>query len=171
MSTSYVYSLSESFTVTHARYLATKVATDLLRLQRFYGGPPTTTIDAYEGELVALLKGDYIETVTYGYHRDSRWVPGATLRYRARSGSNLSDDDPGQLRPGADVTNARFYSFLAYTDKWFALPGIQRQQIAEGLPFQRTEGSEPGVENGYWSTDRAYSAGGRGLARSVIRSY
>ncbi len=38
---------SESFTVTHARKLASKVATDLLRIQRFYDRPSYQAIDDY----------------------------------------------------------------------------------------------------------------------------
>ena len=38
---SYSYTLSETrtFTVTHARHMAAKVATDLKRMQRLYGSP------------------------------------------------------------------------------------------------------------------------------------
>ena len=43
---SYSYSLSESatFTVTHARDMAAKVATDLKRMQRFYRFPSDSEI-------------------------------------------------------------------------------------------------------------------------------
>jgi len=40
MTASFTISESASFTVTHARHMASKVATDLKRLQRFYGYPP-----------------------------------------------------------------------------------------------------------------------------------
>lgn len=172
MSATYSYSQSETFTITHARHIAAKVATDLLRFQRFHGKPATDMIDAYEEELIALLKEDYLDTVTYGYRRDGRWVAGAALRYQATDGGGLiADDDPGRIRPDADISGAHFYSFLTYNSRWWALSERQKQSFKEGLPFQRGSGSEPGVENGYWTTDRTYAAGGRGVSRSIIRRF
>ena len=43
MSYSFTESESTSFTVTHARHMAAKVATDLKRLQRLYGRPGDLT--------------------------------------------------------------------------------------------------------------------------------
>ena len=63
------FTTTETFTVTHARHLASKVATDLKRIQRFYGEPSDKWINDYEDELVTLLKGGYVETVTYGFQR------------------------------------------------------------------------------------------------------
>src|SRR5262245_54165637 len=132
----YSYSESESFTVTHARHIAAKVATDLLRFQRFYGRPPDSKIDEYEAELVALLKHDYLETVTYGFRRNGLWVE--ALRYRAVSGSGLvADDDPGRLRPGLDVTTASFGSYLTHSGNWFLLSASERERFEQGLPFRR----------------------------------
>ena len=48
---------SAAFTVTHARHMAAKVATDLKRMQRLYDFPSDADIDAYEAEVIALLKG------------------------------------------------------------------------------------------------------------------
>jgi hypothetical protein len=56
MSTSYSITETASFTITHARYIASKVATDLKRFQRFYGAPSDDWIDKYETELALLLK-------------------------------------------------------------------------------------------------------------------
>lgn len=172
MSTTFSYSESESFSVTHARHIGAKVATDLLRFQRFYDEPLTATIDAYEEELVALLKADYLDSVTYGFQREGSWVAGAALRYHAIGGGALAaDDDPGRLRPDADVTGAHFTSFLTRNWRWSALSDGERQRFEASLPFQRTSGSEPGVENGYWVADRTYSAGGRALSRATIRRF
>jgi hypothetical protein len=170
MSTTYAYNESSTFTVVHAQHIAAKVATDLLRFQRFYGRPPDATIDDYESELVALLKHDYVETVTYGFQRNGRWVE--ALRYRSIGGGILlTNDDPGKLRPGADIAGAHFTSFLTRTSGWWALSDRERQRFEESLPFQRAGGSEPGIENGYWTQDHTYSAGGRGLGRSTIKRY
>jgi hypothetical protein len=45
MSSSYTTTDTESFTLVHARYIASKVATDLKRFQRFYGSPSDAWID------------------------------------------------------------------------------------------------------------------------------
>lgn len=170
MSMTYTSSQAQTFTVVHARHIAAKVATDLLRFQRFYREPSNNTIDAYEVELTALLKGDYLDTVTYGFLRNGLWVE--ALRYHAVSGGGLiADDDPGRLRPDANVAGARFSSFLAYNNRWWSLSHAERQCVEESLPFKRTSGSEPGVESGYWATDRTYSAGARGLSRATIRRF
>src|SRR5437899_3964730 len=101
---SYTYTVSETttFTVTHAKHMAAKVATDLKRLQRLYGEPTDADIAGFESEVIELLKGGYLGTVTYGYRRDGNWIE-PTLRYTARdlAGSTANDDDPGRVRPGA----------------------------------------------------------------------
>ena len=63
MSTSYSVSESTSFTVTHARHMAAKVATDLKRMQRLYGSPSDTDIADYETEVIELLKAGYLDTI------------------------------------------------------------------------------------------------------------
>jgi hypothetical protein len=167
---SYSYSVSETFTVTHARQMAAKVATDLLRMQRFYNAPSTTDIAQYETEIVELLKAGYLGTVTYGFKRNNEWIA-PTLRYTA---SELSgdgpDDDPGRVRPGADTSNATFYSYLTYSTAWDGLSSSSQEAFKKSLPFQRTGAGEPGV-NGYFVEDRTYSSGGRKLTRSSVRSY
>ena len=42
MSNSFTISEATTFTITHARHMAAKVATDLKRIQRFYGKPSDT---------------------------------------------------------------------------------------------------------------------------------
>jgi hypothetical protein len=150
--------------------MAAKVATDLLRFQRFYGRPSNDDINAYEAEMVALLKEDYLRAVTYGFKRNGKWFE--ALRYRALSGGVLvADDDPGKLRPDADVSGCSFSSYLEYNERLLALADAERQRFLKTLPIQRVTMAEPGIESGYWSEDRSYSAGGRGISRSVIKRY
>jgi hypothetical protein len=171
MSTSYSVSESTSFTVTHARHMAAKVATDLKRMQRLYGSPSDTDIADYETEAIELLKAGYLNTVWYGYRRDEKWVE-PTLRYTAKdlAGASANDDDPGRIRLGADITGANFYSYLTRSSAWHNLSSEQRQTFEKGLPFQRGGAPEPSV-NGYLSPDRTYSAGGQALNRDSVRSW
>ena len=171
MSYSYTFTNTESYTLTHARHMAAKVATDLKRMQRFYGEPPDQRIDDFEVEVIEFLKEGLLDTVAYGFKRNGFWVE-PTLFYTARDlmGVAANDDDPGRVRPGADITGASFYSFLTYNSRWNSLTWQERREFAERLPFQRSSGTEPGA-NGYWSRDLTYSAGGRALDRSSLRSY
>ena len=109
---SYSYTLSETFafTRTHARHMAAKVATDLKRMQRFYDRPTDSKIGDYEIEVIELLKEGYLATVSYGFRRNGDWIE-PTLCYTARdlAGISSDDDDPGKIRPDADITDASFY--------------------------------------------------------------
>lgn len=171
MSQSFTISNSVTFTVTHARHISAKVATDLKRLQRLYGMPSDSSIADYEAELTELLKGGYLKEVTYGFKLGANWVE-PTLRYTAQdlAGASANDDDPGRIRPGADIAGASFYSYLIYSQAWHNLSTMEQQNVKGRLPFQRGGADEPGL-NGYLSSDRTYSSGGRALNRFTLKSY
>jgi hypothetical protein len=170
MSYSFTESESTSFTVTHARHMAAKVATDLKRLQRLYGRPGDLDIAAYEIEVIELLKEGYLGTVTYGFWRDGKWIE-PTVQYTARelAGFAANDDDPGRIRPGANISNASFYSYLTYSPSWKSLSFADQDAFKNSLPFYRGGAPEPAV-NGYLSEDLTYSSGGRALYRASVRS-
>lgn len=165
------YTESATFTVTHARHMAAKIATDLKRMQRFYGQPSDWQIAEFEGEAVAMLKAGYLQDVTYGFQRHGQWIE-PTLKYTARdlAGAAANDDDPGRVLPGRDVSGAVFGSFLNPTLAYCLLPEADKTTFDGTLPMQRTTGSEPSV-NGYMASDRTYSAGGRALDRASVRNY
>jgi len=171
MSFSYTNSETQSFTVTHAKYLASKVATDLKRMQRFYGSPSDTKINDFEGELVEYLKKGYLGTVTYGFKKGDDWIEPA-LRYTAKNlaGMYSGDDDPGRIQPGANIDGASFYSYLTYSQEWWNLSQTERDNFLTTLPFTRGTADEPGI-NGYLNSDKTYSSGGKALDRSYIKSY
>jgi len=168
MSESYTISAAETFTILHARRIASKVATDLQRFQRFYGAPPDNWIRDYEAELVELLKHGVLHTVVYGFQRRERWTA-ASVQYTALSdGTLVSDDDPGKIRPDLDVAGASFTSFLDYNEKWSRLSPAERAAVRAACPFERVAGSSPPLERGYWARDLTYAAGGRGIGRSTV---
>lgn len=171
MSASYTYTESTTFTVTHARHMAAKVATDLKRIQRLYGAPSDERIAAFEAEVIELLKLGYLGTVTYGYRRGAEFIE-PTVRYTARdlAGTAATDDDPGRIRPGANTAGATFYSYLTYSAAWDALSGNEQHAIKARLPVQRSGAATPGV-SGYFADDKTYSSGGRALGRASVRSY
>lgn len=171
MSFSFTTSESTTFTVTHARHMAAKVATDLKRLQRLYGHPDDSWIAAFEIEATELLKQGYLGTVTYGFRRDGKWIE-PTLQYTARelAGFAANDDDPGRIRPGANISNASFYSYLTYSAAWNRLSPADQDAFQRSLPFYRGGAPEPAID-GYLSGDLTYSSGGRALNRASVRSF
>ena len=171
MSYTSTFTESSTFTVTHARHMAAKVATDLVRMQRFYGFPSDADIDAYEEEVIALLKAGYLGLVWYGFKRYGSWIE-PTIRYTARDLYNGSvvDDDPGKIHLGADISGASFYSFLTYSAAWDSLTASEKDAFKKSLPFYRGSATEPPVF-GYLLPDRTYSSGGRALDRASVRSY
>ena len=168
MSYSYTTTKSTTSTVTETRHISFKVGTDLKRMQRFYAMPNDEQIKDYERELVALLMGDYLDKIEYGFMTDSR-VWRLALRYQARYGGVLiSDDDPGSIPLGVDLSGCRFHSFFIGTQKWEYLSEHDRVRVYEdaGVMLRRIAGTEP---SGRWFADRTYSAGGRGVERASVR--
>ena len=80
-----------------------------------------------------------------------------------------NDDDPGRVKPGANITGADFYNYLTYTAAWHALTAADQDAFKKRMPFYRAGAPEPGI-NGYLADDRTYSAGGRALDRASVRS-
>ena len=171
MTYSSTYSDTVTFTSTHAKHIAAKVATDLKRMQRFYDHPSDSDIADFESEVIEFLKEGYLETVMYGFKRNGVWIE-PTLFYTARDLLVVTgkSDDPGRIRPGANVSGASFYSYLTYSSSWGRLNAIEREHFEKHLPFIRDEAPQPGI-NGYLSQDLIYSAGGRALERATVRSW
>lgn len=165
------YTVTTTFTLTHAKHMAAKVATDLKRLQRFYNYPSDADITNYEMEVVELLKAGYLGTITYGFRNGGNWIE-PTLRYTARDllGASANDNDPGRIKPDANITGASFYSYLTYTPEWDALSAAEQDAFKKRMPFYRSGAPEPAI-NGYLVDDLTYSAGGRALHRASVRSY
>jgi len=165
---SYTVSKTITFTLTHAKHMAAKFAADLKRLQRFYDQPSDTAIADYETEVIELLKAGYLGTLTVGFRRNDQWIE-PTLRYTARnlSGASADDNDPGSLKPGADITGASFYSYLIYSPR---VSEAEKDAFQKRMPFYRGGAPEPSI-NGYLAADLTYSAGGRALDRASVRSF
>lgn len=167
---SYSFSNSSTFTITHARHLAAKVATDLKRIQRFYPGSLTDSeIADYEQELIAFLKAGYLVKVEYGFKKGGEWIK-PTLRYTAKDLEDSyysTDDDPGKIRPGANVSGAIFTSFLTWSTAYSDASEADRDEFEKELPFVRSRGNSPS-SNGKWVSDLTYTSGSRSLNRSHL---
>jgi hypothetical protein len=168
---SYTFTNTQTFTVTHAKYLASKVAADLKRIQRYYGLPIDSHIAAYESELSEYLRYGYLSEVTYGFKRDGDWIE-PTVRYTLKglAGNSGTDDDPGRIRPNANISGASFSSYLVHNNNYDMLSESEKTKFDGGLPFSRTGAPAPGI-SGYLNSDKSYSSGGQALDRSSLKSY
>ena len=169
MSSTYTASKSETFTITDAKYLASKVQTDLMRLHRLYyashSAPTINEIQEYHDELVLLQIYNFLKEIEYGFRLDQRWIK--ALKYTARqSGVLTTDDDPGGIRHTIIPNNARFTSFLRYNNRWNSAEcESEQKEFLNKTPVKRTTGKGYA---GTWMEDRAYSSSGRGLMRSGV---
>lgn len=167
MSTTYTY--SQSFTRTHARYLASKVAADLRQMRLFYGEPSDEKIDNFVEELVELLVGGYLDSVDYGFRRNDAWV--VALHYKVRSDGTLdADDRAGRVPIGADISGASWYSYLRHNSAWSRLTQAERDRIESLIPVKRGHAGEPNVGSGVWVQDRIYSSNGTSFTRLTLKS-
>ena len=122
-------------------------------------------------EVIELLRAGYLGTVAYGFRRNGNWIE-PTLKYTAQelAGGSVPDNDPGRIRPGANIYGATFCSYLIYSSAWDSLSEVEKNAFKMSLPFQRTNAPEPGV-SGYFRSDLVYSAGGRALNLESVRSH
>jgi hypothetical protein len=167
------FTATTTSTITNARHVASKVATDLKRMQRLFGlGIPTDEwIGALEKEAIMLLDSGYLKQVSYGFisNVSGKWL--YAVKYEAHYGQlSGGGDDPGGILPG-DASNSHFNSFLFYSPEWQKLPHDEQQKFKDKLPFQRFSGVEPGIEGGgsWVYDDRRYSSGNIHLGRSIAR--
>lgn len=169
MSNSYTSTATNTFTISHARHMSAKVSADLRRMQRFYNKPSSKQIADFEEEIAQLLKNGYLSTATFGFQRDEKWIE-PTFSYTASEISNGVDDIPGSLKANADISNANFYSYVTYTDKFNLLNQSEKIEYKKTLPIQRVGADEPSV-SGYFDSDKTYTSGERSLSRKSLRSY
>lgn len=168
MTTSYTRTDTETFNLTHAKHLASKVAADLHRCHSRYSRPTLERVMQYEQELVALLHGGYVLRYEFGFRRDDKAV--VCWRYNVASdGSLVADDNAGKLISGVDVDGATFYNYLWFNSSWENLSSSDRERMQGGLPFIRQDSPEPAYGTGYWTTDKSYTSGGVGLSRQTFQ--
>ena len=167
---SYSYTTTESFTLTHARKLAAKVASDMHQCQRFYDKPTEAQIASYQEELTILLHGGYVESYEFGFKtKDERRV--VSWHYTVGSSGDLEGGRSGGLFEAAEVSGAVTFNFLAYSSKWFRLSQVERDRIKASYSVRRTDGEPPRDGNGYWDSSRRYASGGVAVTRKEFRPW
>jgi len=157
---------TSSFTITEARYVASKMGADLRLLHNLYGRPSLSSIDDYVEETALLLRENYLATVDFGFRSAEQWK--LRLRYRATVGGYLTDDRPGKFPQPVDVAGLTWGSYLIYTDAYHALSPAQRDAVDANLPVSRTGATEPSTGIGSAATGHGYSRNGTGVAREYF---
>lgn len=162
--------VSESFTLTHAKYLASKVTSDMWRCQQLYGRPAADEINNYGTELAILLRDGYVDSYEFGFQIDDERV--LSWRYQVdTSGLNGGDDRPGKIMSGVELVGASFFNRLVYSSAWLRLSQEERNRIKADLPIQRVSKDGPKDGKGYWQQDLRYSSNGTSLPRSTFRPF
>ena len=111
---------SESFTLTHAKYLASKVTADMLRCRQNYGRPAQADINNYGTELVLLLRDGYVAEYEFGFMQDNQRL--LSWHYVVdSSGISATDDRPGRIVSGIAVADASWFNRLTFSAAWFVL--------------------------------------------------
>lgn len=162
------FTRSTSFTITHARYLASKVAADMHLCAVYYGKPSETSIRQYAEELAQYLNAGYLEAYEFGYERSGVRV--VTWRYTVDANGNITTDDrPGNVAAYVNISGATFFNHLTQNSAFFSLPESQQEAFKSRLPVQRTTGNPPSDGAGYWISDRNYYSGGCGVGRQTFQ--
>lgn len=163
-------SRTETFSRTHAKYLASKVVGDLYQCSRLYGSPPVHEVSDYEQELVEMLLGGYVKSYEFGFKKDEKRT--VSWSYEVDAAGDLvggRDDRAGGLYTRANVESASYYNFMTYSSAWMNLSEEAKTRVRAVLPFIRSPGSLPRDGAGYWVSDRGYSNGGVSVTRRTFR--
>ena len=170
MSTS-SFTNSSTFTVTHAKYLASKIAADLNACSRLHGKPAIALVERYNQELVELLRYGYLSQYEFGFKREDRRV--LSWSYEVDTAGNISGDDrPGKMSAYVDLSGTTFFNFLCYSTKYHNLTTDQQASFKSSHPVNRSSGNPPIDGDGFWSgAEKNYSAEGTGVSRRSFRSF
>jgi hypothetical protein len=168
MSFTMTRTISESFTLVHAKELASKVTADMRRCQQIYGKPLDSWINGYGTELALLLNEGFVEEYEFGFLRNGARI--LSWSYTVNSaGQMTSNDRPGKLVAGIDVSGSEWFNRLHKTRKFWSLPQNERELIENELPVRRTISEPPADGVGRWVYDLNYSAGGVTLGRKTFQ--
>lgn len=174
MTQSRTITASQTFTIADARYLASRIATDLSQVRLHYGhftGGYLTEqkVSDLAVEAAVLLKFGLLDNVKYGFQRDGNWVFAISYTVNSQGQLEVPNDAPGSIYSQADLTGTSWHSYL--TQRYN--PDVSTEDkkgIEESLPIQRTSGQEPGTAGGSWDNDKTYYKNGTSVQRGQFRS-
>lgn len=159
----------QTFTLSDAKYLASRIASDLEQMRLFYGKPDEEHIQKLVVEAGMLLKFGLLDWVRYGYRKDNEWVFAVSYTVNSLGQLECADDSPGGIDANADIIGASWYSHLK-TRTNPQLTTEERETIEKNRPIDRVTAKEPGSANGTWVEDKTYYRNNTGLNRGQFRS-
>lgn len=169
MSFTMTRNVTETFSLTSAKYLASKVTADMRRCAQTHGRPHESEINDYGTELALLLRDGYVSTYEFGFEKDGGRV--LSFFYKVVGGELVtSDDRPGKIYDGT-VSGSSFFNFITRSTKWSLLSPTEKDEFNKLSPITRSSGSPPADGNGYWVSDLSYSKDGVALQRKTFRPY
>ena len=164
------YTKTATFTIVHARYLASKAAADMHLCAQYYGKPSESQIREYAEELAQYLNEGYVKEYEFGYQKGCKRI--VSWHYKVDWNGNLTTDDrPGKVVPYVDIAGAVFFNFLTRNSRFFDLSAEDQSHFEATLPFQRGSGDPPSDGAGYWTSDRNYFSAGCGLNRQTFQPF
>ena len=167
----FTYTQSETFTVTHAKHLASKIAADLNACSRLHGRPALSMVEKYNEELVELLRYGYLSQYEFGFQRNDERVLSWSYEVDA-SGFVSGDDRAGKMSANIDLSGTAFFNYVWYSAQYHDLSSEQKSFFKDSHSVNRTLGDPPCDGAGCWSgTEKNYSAGGTGVSRRSFRSF
>ncbi|ERK71026.1 hypothetical protein [Leifsonia aquatica] len=164
------YSVSQTFTLTHAKHLASKVVSDLYQCRNFYGEPSETMVTKYQDELIVMLAGGFTKEYEFGFKKNDQRV--VSWQYRVNASGDLvggADDRSGGIYARADISGAVYFNFMSYSPAWFNLTPEEQNTAKSRHPISRSTGHLPSDGSGYWHTDRTYGSAGVAIDRKTFR--
>ena len=159
---------TSTFTIADAKYLASRIASDLTQIRLYYGHITEKKVQDFAVEAAILLKFGLLRSVKYGFRISDDWVYYVSYYVNNLGQLEASNNAPGDIDPTVDITGASWYSHLITRDN----PDLSDEQVAaieQDLPIQRGTGAEPNSDNGILNNDRSYYRNGIGLARSQYK--
>jgi len=161
----YSFTTTQTWSRTHARYVAGKVAADLRQMQQAYGQPTNQHLNDLIDELVSYLADDYLDYIEYGFRCGDIWVV-AHKYTAAQIGSFTNDDRSGRIRRGANIAGAHWWSFLVKNSRWWNLPQAERDRYEAAIKIKRISATGSSAGPNGWALGRSYASGGGGVSRS-----
>lgn len=169
MSYSQTLSNTTTFTLSDAKYLASRIATDLTQMRLLYGKPTEQRVQDYAIEAAMLLKFGLLSSVKYGFQLNGNWIYAINYSVNYLGQLQTTNDDPGDIPSAEGVASATWHSFLT-TRHNSDLSQTELDSINSQLPISRNNGDEPGSSHGTWVTEKTYSKNGVAMTRSYFRS-
>src|ERR1017187_4483961 len=139
------YSVTETFSISHARHIASRVAADMRQMSRYYGYPDESKIDDFQEEIAQYLVNGYLATFEIGFKRDGYRI--FTLYYEVLADGSLSDTRGGGVPANLNVAGATPFNFLTQSGAFYGLAQAEREAFKAKLPIKRVFGYAPADGN------------------------